>query len=269
MSSSQPSAGRAALLGAVFAIACSGLAAAAVPPYCEEAERLDPPEEVLASPRPDEVAEMLALHWSAGAAADSDLYAKIHDDLEIIRTLSPPVGVYAYLPASPSSLIFTAEDPQVVADMKSGLYTDWSCLNLKYEVDFATYWIDLSAGSLGFNGIYNAQRLVDLYAQLPRIDYVELNQFVSSVHGSCRYEDLAGLPIYFLETVEFIFPASITLEVARVAMTDPPQVERWIPPATQPAWLVDYEDCKNRAAGEATLFRDGFESGGLAAWSVR
>lgn len=260
---------------ALFAIAVglatlvpTGSALGDLPLYCQRAAQMDPLEEILASPRPDPTAEILALHWSGGAAADSDLYAKIHADLQILRPLlEPGVEVVADRTRDPSSLLFAVDSESILVDMSEGNFSAWDCLNDRFEFANGSYWLGSGAGALRFEGLYDIQALRSLYLEVPGINLVTPN--ISNIpDSSCRFEGADGVPVYYIENIYHDIMVTYTVAIARVVMTDSPQVEIWYPTSPEPAWMSDYDACLQKTAGAATLFRDGFESGDFSGWST-
>ena len=259
--------------GALFAIPLGLATFASVsfaqgqPNYCQRAVQMDPLEEVLASPRPDPIAEILALHWSGGAAADSDLYAEIHADLEILRPLlEPGVEVTAHRSSLPSDLLFTVDQESILVDMSEGNFSAWNCLQERFDIATIDYWFGWGGGTLRFDGLYNIPALRSLYLEVPGLNLVSPN-VTTRPDSSCVFEGTDGVPVYYIENIHHDMTSTYTLAAARVVMTDPPQVETWFPPSPEPVWMSEYDACLQKTAGAATLFRDGFESGDLSGWS--
>src|SRR5262245_52304199 len=100
-------------------------------------------EEIEATPRPDLDVEALALLLGPGVTADSAVYNRMVQDLQRIHVQRPSLAGFEFqLYWEPTNLLMNF-DPETYAEVRSGQYTDWDCLNDWYDVK-EIHYIDIS-----------------------------------------------------------------------------------------------------------------------------
>ena len=185
---------------------------------CDEASALDPVAEVEASPRDNESAEMLALWFSRGAAADTGTYDTITADLARIALEHPEIAelpVYFMTDRSGLFVSFVDEATRDVAE--AGGNPDFNCLNVIFDQDTA-YWYNIlpRVVFLGFDGNYRIEELLELYSRVPGVEFTELNGSTLLGDAGCFYQSDNGKRTYFFEEWAFFPPSSGPVRLARI-----------------------------------------------------
>jgi hypothetical protein len=125
-------------------------------------------EQLARTPRADANLESLALNLSEGITADDDIYRRLVRDIAAIRTVDPRMRTITYAaPDNGMLLVGPASSTRLL--VKSGLHTEWDCLNHHFRVTGITFQSDFAI--LQFNGMYNLNRLGELYAGLKGFRY--------------------------------------------------------------------------------------------------
>jgi hypothetical protein len=122
------------------------------------------------TPRADANLESLALSLSEGITADDDNYTRLVRDIAAIRAVDPRMRTITYdTPDNDELLVTPASSKQLL--VKTGLYTEWDCLNRHFRVNRIKVENDFAV--LHFNGMYNLNRLGELYSGLEGVRYAE------------------------------------------------------------------------------------------------
>ena len=131
------------------------------------------------TPRADANLESLALSLSEGITADDDSYRRLVRDIAAIRTVDPRMRTITYdTPDNGELLVTPASSKQLL--VKSGLYTEWDCLNRHFRVERIK--VESNFAVLQFNGMYNLNRLGELYSGLEGVRYAEPNAHIYVEH---------------------------------------------------------------------------------------
>jgi hypothetical protein len=127
--------------------------------------------EIASTPRADTNLELLALRNSTGIIADQAIYDRVVRDVTAIRAADPSVAGIGYFARSDGRRLFLELYKSRFADMQSGAYHDWDCLNQTYvETDLMLTDNEPSPyGTLTLKGNYDLERVGAQYAALPGI----------------------------------------------------------------------------------------------------
>lgn len=210
-------------------------------------------EQLALTPRTDANLESLALSLSDGIMADDGIYRRLVRDIAAIRTVDPRMETIKYAaPDNGMLLVGPASSKQLL--IKSGLYTEWDCLNRHFRVTGVTFQSDLAI--LQFNGMYNLNRLGLLYSGLKGVRYASPNarvefenpasiyvmpdtngwRYVFGGAQRCRANDIECGAYYFV-----VSPDGIVKHVE--AWRTPPNNT----PELEPYWLKDAHAADVRA----------------------
>lgn len=130
------------------------------------------PQDIAATPRPDENLELLALRLSDSVTADEATYQRLVRDLASIRALEPAVRSIGYFsPFHGEALYVSFDDPQY-AKVRDRDYHAWDCLNEHLNVTSVSP-TSRNGVSLTFKGRFNVPKLAALYSKLPGVRFAE------------------------------------------------------------------------------------------------
>jgi hypothetical protein len=135
--------------------------------------------QIAATPREDFRAERLAIEIGRGVVADQQVYDRLTTELSIIRTLEPAVDSVKYHPTDDGRTLLIKLNLLARALLHLGMYRQWDCLNAHYHavsMDSASRGLFL----LHLKGIYDMQRIADLYGRLSGVRFAEPNRFVTA-----------------------------------------------------------------------------------------
>jgi hypothetical protein len=127
--------------------------------------------EIASTPRADTNLELLALRSSTGIIADQAIYDRVVRDVTAIRAADASVAGIEYFARSDGRTLFLELAKSNFADMQSGAYHDWDCLNQAYvKTDLLLMDSTVSPyGELTLKGNYDLARVGAQYAALPGI----------------------------------------------------------------------------------------------------
>jgi hypothetical protein len=133
-------------------------------------------EELARTPRDDANLELLALSLSDGVTADEAVYRRLVRDIAAIRAVDSRMGGIEYSPAETGELLVAPATATRLL-VKSGLYTEWDCLNRHFRAkQSAVSGRDYVV--LEFKGRYNLNRVGRLYDGLDGVRYAEPNFYI-------------------------------------------------------------------------------------------
>ena len=141
----------------------------AVPPL-ECGLNLATDEELALTPRQDTNLEELAIVATERVVAGEVEYARVLRDVAAIRGMRPDLESIGFLAAFQQEIIIRA-DEATIAQMATGAYPHWDCLNERFKVS----GISSGAGTpdrldLSFDGIYHIPTLAARYSVLPQVE---------------------------------------------------------------------------------------------------
>ncbi len=229
----------------LLALVAAASSAMAQTPLCDSLAALDPPGEVTASPRDSRDAELLTLMASRGAAADSDLYETVQEDLEFLLSLRPDLAELPVRPrAGADSLFVIFISPEARDAAQNGELEDFECLNELLDLESATYYnIIPKIVFLSFDGRYRSETVGAAYEQVPGASSFSLNHSFPGPAG-CFYRRADGGRVYFFEEWIVPYPGAYPVLLVRA------ELDRYggvsfvdaIPPY-EPALEEEYEAC--------------------------
>jgi len=209
---------------------------------CPGSRWLASPAQVAATPRPDELAELLALEAGTGLTAGQNVYERISADLGAILAMDASLpDAYSIGDADPQGLILLVE-AETRAAIEAGTYEAWDCLNAYYGMSDFHVSAYTSGVSLRFEGRYDTGLLVPEYGGLPGVFHVEQESYVIGGSGpsSIRLEIEAGAHHYlFLDTRDSFGPGSglVYSYYLTVRAGEPILGGRWNGVGPEPDWL--------------------------------
>jgi hypothetical protein len=125
-------------------------------------------EELALTPRADPNLELLTFELEPNnVVASQATYDRLVSDVTAIRALRATLSDVAYLQHHDGRRIQLELRDAAGQAFVEGRYTAWACLNEAYEprsVSMIGAWV-----SLEFDGIYNLERIIELYQQLPGV----------------------------------------------------------------------------------------------------
>jgi hypothetical protein len=133
--------------------------------------------EIRATPRADTNLELFALRYSVGIVADQAIYDRVRRDVTAIHNADAAVAKIDYFPTSDGRSLFLSFETETAAQIASGDYHAWDCLNQTYQKTDLLLMSDKfgSYGTLTLKGIYDIARVAKQYSALPGILSVSPN----------------------------------------------------------------------------------------------
>lgn len=151
-----------ALLGLIVGVAgCSPEVSTddTISPSCPGSDLHVTPADLAKTPRPDAVAEGLAIEASGALFAPDDVYERIHRDLANIGASHPEIADIGYIPSISGDGLIVMFDDTGIAAIKAKTYKDWDCLNTLLGLNVQKIFALIPAAVLRSNELYNLQVL--------------------------------------------------------------------------------------------------------------
>lgn len=137
---------------------------------CADSEQCKPAV-ALPAPRGDDRLEVLAAILSPGVSADPAVYDRLKRDVQNIHTQHPATSDIDYSPPHDGRSLLIELNPFATAQVMSGIYDDWDCLNQQYHVDSVN--TKSRPVQLKFKAVYDLAKLAPSYARLPGVRWAE------------------------------------------------------------------------------------------------
>jgi hypothetical protein len=135
-------------------------------------------QESLQSPYPDEEAELMALWYGGELIADSMLYLKFDDALQLLRSTHaesiPQVSIPFEFPYTISKITIGLTDSAALA-YQAGDFNEWDSLNMLLgikRIDTSMFFHMSHLLTITFNGRLHPERIVERYEPLNGVSYV-------------------------------------------------------------------------------------------------
>lgn len=127
-------------------------------------------EELALTPREDTNLEELGVVATERVVAGQVEYSRVMRDVAAFRSMRPDLENIGFRAAFQQEIIIRA-DEATIAQMASGAYHHWDCLNQRFEVSD----IESGAGTpdrvdLKFDGVYHIPTLAERYGLLPGVE---------------------------------------------------------------------------------------------------
>ncbi len=216
---------------------------------CGAYEGVLTPEQTASTPRNDEEAELLAIEASGEAIAPDALYSRIAADLALLRGVDPGIATITHAPSQWATNMDLFPDPETIAAMVAGTYTDWDCPNELYGA------VEISASKTAsnvivtFTGRYDLDQVAADYEVLPGIEMARASGYpvFDNVPDICA--EVVGDDHFYIfsEALNIDFDDRRGYRVSSTGRTT--LLGDWVTSDPEPAWHSDRSACSQWIAG--------------------
>jgi hypothetical protein len=148
-------------------------------------------EEIALTPRADTNLELLALQLEPERiTSDQATYERVVADIAAIRALAPELADIDYRPPHDGKTVNVWFDDITTQSIHDGDYSAWNCLNEFYGPATLTiheFTITNDLMEIELKGIYDVDRLAQLYAQLPGAEGASSNGSIGGGPTICAW----------------------------------------------------------------------------------
>jgi hypothetical protein len=173
---------RTRLVWGVAAIGCGPTRHEGDPDECAALELPGEPDDLAATPRADEDAEILALELDPSRIVAREVdYGIIAEDLAAIRTLAPDLAeIHIACRGMRGFALWWFGYSPVITEIDNGTFRAWDCHNAHYGIDPGDITrIDGIAFAIEFDEVYSSE-VTEVYAGVPGLEDVDFSPWFDS-----------------------------------------------------------------------------------------